>query len=74
MRRSHGRPRGHGPIVRPSENVRVTTMESALFGKCYVFFWLVCNFFQINNTKVNKYFNIQIYKSCCILKLTHIKK
>jgi hypothetical protein len=23
---SHGRPRGHRPIVRPSENVRVTTL------------------------------------------------
>jgi hypothetical protein len=26
MRPSHGRPRGHRPIVRPSENVRVTTL------------------------------------------------
>jgi hypothetical protein len=26
VRPSHGRPRGHRPIVRPSENVRVTTM------------------------------------------------
>jgi hypothetical protein len=26
VRRSHGRPRGHRPIVRPSENVRLTTV------------------------------------------------
>jgi hypothetical protein len=29
---SHGRPRGHRPSVRPSENVRVTTLiQSASF-------------------------------------------
>jgi hypothetical protein len=35
MRPSHGRPRGHRPIIRPSENVRVTTMpgRSLLFCK-----------------------------------------
>jgi hypothetical protein len=26
VRLSHGRPRGHRPIVRPSDNVRVTTL------------------------------------------------
>jgi hypothetical protein len=26
VRPSHGRPRGHRPSVRPSENVRVTTL------------------------------------------------
>jgi hypothetical protein len=26
VRLSHGRPRGHRPIVRPSENIRVTTL------------------------------------------------
>jgi hypothetical protein len=31
VRPSHGRTRGHRPIVRPSENVRVTTLLPGLF-------------------------------------------
>jgi hypothetical protein len=35
VRPSHGRPRGHRPIVRPSENVRVTTMVLSGFAPKY---------------------------------------
>jgi hypothetical protein len=45
VRPSHGRPRGHRPIVRPSENVRVTTMVIWVYLRSVILWtlWLARN-------------------------------
>jgi hypothetical protein len=46
VRLSHGRPRGHRPIVRPFENVRVTTMHLTIL--CIAWGHSYCRFINLH--------------------------